>query len=410
MNMISTTPAPAAAALPLAVGAPMPAAAGQAVPVAAEVPGAALPLFFAQFLGIEATVATDLPQETDNAPEAADDAAPAADAPPAAPAADLPGMTMLMMPPPPPALPPVPTSAAPSYGAAEQQVSTAIDAAALPVRVAPQPTLPAAKAPATTATSVAAPVAAAAADPEIASAADSDSPSAPAFSAVFASTGAAGAIVLPAIAARPVRAEQQVSAAAAKPSADALPAKPVETATRAATADTTAWVAAAPVAPIAAPVLAAAPVALEGAPQQWQQTLRDALGERLQTQVGSNSEHAVIRLDPPLLGRIEISIRHSAGALQVTLSATHGDVLRQLHTIGDSVRQQLSQQSFTEVALVVTSARSSATPSFADGGGRQRGSQEQQQQRRDEAQPGRALSDAGQPAATFAMQPERNYS
>jgi flagellar hook-length control protein FliK len=64
----------------------------------------------------------------------------------------------------------------------------------------------------------------------------------------------------------------------------------------------------------------------------------------------------------------------------------------------------------TEVALVVTPAPArGAAHGFADGGGRQRG-EEQRGQQRDDAQPGRALAEAGQPSATFAMQPERNMS
>ncbi|HAT33682.1 MAG TPA: flagellar hook-length control protein FliK, partial [Janthinobacterium sp.] len=55
---------------------------------------------------------------------------------------------------------------------------------------------------------------------------------------------------------------------------------------------------------------------------------------RIQLQVTRNSEQAVIRLDPPMLGRIDISIRHADGALQVTLSASNGEVLRQLQGIG----------------------------------------------------------------------------
>ena len=47
--------------------------------------------------------------------------------------------------------------------------------------------------------------------------------------------------------------------------------------------------------------------------------LRDALGDRLQLSLQRNSEHAVIRLEPPNMGSIEISIRHSAGALRSSM-------------------------------------------------------------------------------------------
>ncbi|GGY95918.1 flagellar hook-length control protein FliK [Pseudoduganella plicata] len=143
---------------------------------------------------------------------------------------------------------------------------------------------------------------------------------------------------------------------------------------------------------------AAAPdtVKLAGNPNEWQQPLRAALGERLQMQLQRNSEHAVIRLDPPNLGSIEISIRHSAGALQVNLSASNSDVLRQLNTVSDNMRSDLSQRQFSDVAVTVSASNGRG---LADGnGGGRRGEQEQQ-----ERVPGRALSEGDQPSSTFAM-------
>jgi flagellar hook-length control protein FliK len=145
---------------------------------------------------------------------------------------------------------------------------------------------------------------------------------------------------------------------------------------------------------------AAAIVKLAGAPEQWQQPLREALGDRLQVQLQRNNEHAVIRLEPPNMGSIEISIRQSGGSLQVNLTANHSEVVRQLNTIGDSVRQDLSTtRQFGDVAVTVNSSRAQAQ---ADGGGRN-----QQQRDQDEGRtPGRALSDDGA-TSTFAMTSER---
>jgi flagellar hook-length control protein FliK len=142
--------------------------------------------------------------------------------------------------------------------------------------------------------------------------------------------------------------------------------------------------------------LQAATLKLPGAPSQWQQPLREALGEHLQVQVGRQSEHAVIRLDPPMLGRIEISIRHEAGALQVHMSASNGEVLRQLQGIGDSLRQDLIHRQYNDVAVVVSS---SFRQGDADGTGRQR----QGNPDREEKGPGRALHDADQGASTYAF-------
>ena len=149
-------------------------------------------------------------------------------------------------------------------------------------------------------------------------------------------------------------------------------------------------------APAATP--AAAVVKLAGSPEQWQQPLREALGDRLQVQLQRNNDHAVIRLEPPNMGSIEISIRHSGGSLQVNLSANHSEVLRQLNTIGDSVRQDLSTRQYADVSVTVSSSRAQAQ---ADTGGRG-GQQREQEEGRT---PGRALS--GDEATTFAMTSER---
>ncbi|WP_255754498.1 flagellar hook-length control protein FliK [Massilia sp. erpn] len=141
---------------------------------------------------------------------------------------------------------------------------------------------------------------------------------------------------------------------------------------------------------------AADSVKLAGAPEQWQQPLRAALGDRLQLQLQRNSDHAVIRLDPPNLGSVEISIRHTAGALQVSLSASHGEVLRQLNTIGDTMRQDLSQRQYGEVAVTVSA--SGRGQGFADADGRGR----QPEREPNGREPGRALSEDGT-TSTFAM-------
>ncbi|SFL57520.1 flagellar hook-length control protein FliK [Rugamonas rubra] len=156
-----------------------------------------------------------------------------------------------------------------------------------------------------------------------------------------------------------------------------------------------------PAAPAAAPL--ADSVKLAGSAEQWQQPLREALGERLQLQLQRNNDHAVIRLEPPNMGRIEISIRHSAGALQVNLSASNSEVLRQLNNIGDSVRQDLSQRSFGEVAVNVSASAGPRGQAMAEGDSRGA----RQDQRDQGRAPGRALSDDEAAAATFAMLTEQ---
>lgn len=122
--------------------------------------------------------------------------------------------------------------------------------------------------------------------------------------------------------------------------------------------------------------------------------LLQALGERLQVQIAQRSEHAVIRLDPQAMGSVEIVLRHEAGALQVQLSASHPDVQRQLQSISDALRQDLSQRQYTDVSVNVA-----AQPGDADGRRRQ-GGQPQAEER-----PGRALAEAerGASGSPFSM-------
>lgn len=142
-------------------------------------------------------------------------------------------------------------------------------------------------------------------------------------------------------------------------------------------------------------------IKLNGPAQQWQEPLREALGERLQTQIGRNSEHATIRLDPPMLGRIEISIRHTAGALQVNVTASNSEVLRQLQGIGENMRSDLAQRQYTEVAVNISATpRSPAAQAFAEGDAR---GQRQPGRQQDDAEPGRALSDGNTAGTTYAM-------
>src|SRR5450830_42305 len=152
---------------------------------------------------------------------------------------------------------------------------------------------------------------------------------------------------------------------------------------------------------------AADTIKLNGPAQQWQAPLREALGERLQTQVGRNGETAVIRLDPPMLGRIDIAIRHTAGSLQVSVSASNTEVLRQLQNIGDNLRSDLAQRQYTDVSVNISATpRSPAAQAFADNDAR---GQRQPGRQQDDNEPGRALSDDAPDSATFAMYEREQY-
>ena len=78
-------------------------------------------------------------------------------------------------------------------------------------------------------------------------------------------------------------------------------------------------------------------------------------------------------------------------------------MLRQLNTIGDSVRQDLSTRQFSDVAVTVSASRGQGqAQSQPDGSGRNG----QQRDQDDGRTPGRALSEDGA-AARFAMTSEQ---
>ncbi len=141
------------------------------------------------------------------------------------------------------------------------------------------------------------------------------------------------------------------------------------------------------------------------APAQWRQPLQEALGDRLQLQLKRGSEQAVIRLDPPSLGTIEIVVRQEAGGLQVHLRATHGEVLRQLQHVGDSLRHDLAQRQQGDVTVTV----SDGAARDAHAGGRQRSRDGEAPH---EQAPGQALHEADdeRPARRFALDAQGEHA
>jgi flagellar hook-length control protein FliK len=131
-------------------------------------------------------------------------------------------------------------------------------------------------------------------------------------------------------------------------------------------------------------------------PTQWREPLLNALGERVQWQLQRGQEQAVIRLEPPNLGRVEIHIRHEAGGLQVHLNATHRDVVQQLQGVSDQLRSELSLRHAGDVAVAVADQGRDADARQRDRG--QGGEQAQD--------PGRALNEGestSQPRSAFTL-------
>ena len=109
--------------------------------------------------------------------------------------------------------------------------------------------------------------------------------------------------------------------------------------------------------------------------------LHQLLAQRLAVQSSHGIDRALIRLDPPSFGSLEIALRHEGGHLTVQQTASNGDMARQLQGIGELLRQELGNRQFQSVQLEVRHGA-------GDGqGGQQQGRREPEQQ----ASPGRAL-------------------
>lgn len=94
---------------------------------------------------------------------------------------------------------------------------------------------------------------------------------------------------------------------------------------------------------------------LEGGEKRWAQQLQSALGERLQLQVKNQIQHATIRLDPPDMGKIDISMQIENGRLQVHINASQGEVYRALQQVSNDLRQSLTEQNVLQVNVQVSS-------------------------------------------------------
>jgi flagellar hook-length control protein FliK len=346
--------------------------------LAAAQSGAQAPLAFLQFMQVEAPAVPDamaqpelaaaVPGEVVPAPEAQEEPAEAEGQPLLA-AMSTPLMPSMM------AMPAaLPAAMRLMAGAPERQER--------PLDAAPAPAAAAANAGVTALP----PAAAAPASPQPAQA----------HEAVMARAGAAPQPAQPAVAA-------PTAPAAAAPAIDAAGADG-QAASGGSAAGSTGFGVAAPGAPAAAPREGGS-LTLSGPPTAWRQSLQEALGDRLNLQLGKNAEQAVIRLDPPMLGRVEISIRHAGGSLEVNITATHGEVLRQLNTVSDNLRNDLAGRQYTDVSVNVSQApraQAAAQPGAGFGADAQ-GRGRQQGQDQDERAPGAALAEANQSTTAFSL-------
>ncbi|MED5526550.1 MAG: flagellar hook-length control protein FliK [Pseudomonadota bacterium] len=104
-----------------------------------------------------------------------------------------------------------------------------------------------------------------------------------------------------------------------------------------------------------APIKMAAGNPAQSQPGQLQngQELAAALGDRLQLQVSQQIKEARVRLDPPDMGRVDLTVRMEGDRLSVHLQASQPMVRDMLHQQLDRLRLDLVQQHGTQVEVSV---------------------------------------------------------
>ncbi len=91
------------------------------------------------------------------------------------------------------------------------------------------------------------------------------------------------------------------------------------------------------------------PLSLPRDEQAAAETLSKALGDRLQMQLDRGIQRATIRLDPPSLGKMDISLHYQEGKLQVHIQAMQPEVLRALQQTAPELRYALSTNNQVQV-------------------------------------------------------------
>lgn len=88
---------------------------------------------------------------------------------------------------------------------------------------------------------------------------------------------------------------------------------------------------------------------LKEAPSEWGQRLLHVLGDKVKLQIGQQLQRAQIRLDPPNLGSIEISINIEGDKTSVSLTTSNAQVRDAIAQTLEQLRQSLSQNSNSTV-------------------------------------------------------------
>lgn len=87
---------------------------------------------------------------------------------------------------------------------------------------------------------------------------------------------------------------------------------------------------------------------------QWGDALIEQLRQRIQVQAGNKLQHAQIRLDPPELGKLDISLRMDGDKLSVQFTAAHPQLREALLAGSERLRQDFSQTQMNLIDVSVS--------------------------------------------------------
>ncbi len=86
---------------------------------------------------------------------------------------------------------------------------------------------------------------------------------------------------------------------------------------------------------------ASSPLVVDTSRSTWSQQLVDSLGERVHLQASQQLQQATIRLDPPELGRLEVTVRQEHDRLSVQISTSNSSLRDALQESREQLRQIL---------------------------------------------------------------------
>jgi hypothetical protein len=86
---------------------------------------------------------------------------------------------------------------------------------------------------------------------------------------------------------------------------------------------------------------ASSPLVVDTSRSAWSQQLVDSLGERMHLQASQQLQQATIRLDPPELGRLEVTVRQEHDRLSVQISTSNSSLRDALQESREQLRQIL---------------------------------------------------------------------